>query len=441
MRRIILFFVLLLPSIYAAKWLIENPGMMSVTWLGYRIETFTSLFFIAAIFTLLIIWSITSFIRSILFAPARYKSRHSLVRQNKGLNALSQAMIALATQDSKTAKSALAKAEKLLPELAATPLLRAQLAHGEGKVEAAHHHLQQLTENKETAFLGYLALAKSALRQKQYEEAQHHALHAFKQRPDNHALALLCVESAFRNSDWAVADEVIRRAMKRKALEKSEGRELLSMMHTHRAQLSHQKGEFELSESYVTQALKVTRHFLPAVIEDASVLADRGDKRSLHRLLSAQWKYTPNPKLADIYAHALEDSSAKRQEKAFDKLIKSAPEHPESHVAAAKIAIATANWERARNELKIALTKLQTARLYSLMAEVEKHENGEGAAVESWLNRAVEANLDEAWVCNQCGSVHEEWEMFCSSCDAFHSIHWHLPGRIIRDAKDTPLLA
>lgn len=441
MRKIFVFFLLLLPSIYGAKWLIEHPGKMDVTWLGYRVETYSSLFFIAAIFALIAIWAVVSVIRSVIFAPARNKTRRQLSRQKKGVDALSHAVIALATHDTKSAKSALAKAEKLLPELAATPLLKAQLAHSEGKQDAAQFHLQQLTEHQDTAFLGYSALARTALRAKQYDEAQQHALRAFKQSPSNPSVAELCIEAALRNSDWAVADEIIRKATRAKAINKSDAHELLAMMHTHRAQLAHQKGEFELSEGYVKQALKVKAHFLPAVIEDASVLADRGDKRSLHRLLAAQWKYAPNPKLADIYAHALEDSSPNRQVKSFDKLIKSAPEHPESHVAAAKIAIATANWDRARNELKIALTKLQTARIYRLMAQVEKSENGDSKNVQEWLNRAVEAPLDEAWVCNQCGSVHDEWEMFCSSCDAFHSIHWHMPGRIIREEKDIALLA
>ena len=440
MRRLIVFFLLLTPCLYGSRWLMDHPGRISISWMGYRIETYTSLFALACLFAFVLLWSMIALIRFIWNLPSRQRHKRHRKQQEKGVHALSQALLCLAAHDTKAAHKALGKAETLLPSMAAMPLLRAQLAHQEGKEDQVQRQLEQLSDHQETAFLGHAAMLRSAMRRKDYGAAASTGTKAFDGNPKQPAIAKLTLEALLRHEDWAGAETLIRKATKSRAFDKDQAREFLAMLHTHRAQAAHLRGEFERSEEYVKLALKAKPHFLPAVIEDASVLADRGDKRALHRLLAAQWKYAPNPKLAEIYAHALEDSSAKKQERAFDKLIQSAPEHPESHVAAAKIAIATAQWERARNELKIALTKLQTARLYRLMADVEKGEHADSKAVEQWLARAVEAPLDEAFVCHACGHVHDEWAMFCTSCDHFNSVHWHLPGKIIQRETSDGLL-
>ncbi len=424
MSRIIALILLLIPAIYGASWMVENPGIVRFEWFGYRIEAPAALLAFMLICVILALWALSSLISTVAMAPFRTKRHYKYVRQQRGIEAMNHAMIALATHDVKAAKSALAKADKYLPENPATLLMHAQLSHKNQDNSQTKQYLEALSHHESAAFLGQCGLARSLVREKKYAEALHHAREAFSQKPNNSWVAQSFLEIALRNHAWIEATEGVRIAVRARAISKDEGRHLEAMMHTYRSAEAIKSTHFMAAEEYLQQALKSEKHFLPAAIAYARLLSDQNERRKFVKLIHAQWRYKPHPTLTELYLDMLQDASPKKKEKAIEKLTSYSSEHGESDIATAMVAIENAQWEKARNALKIALTKEKTARIYQMLAAVEKGEHGDNKAAEKWLTKAAGAMSDKQWLCSQCGTSHEQWQMVCDHCDSFDSIVW-----------------
>lgn len=71
------------------------------------------------------------------------------------------------------------------------------------------------------------------------------------------------------------------------------------------------------------------------------------------------------------------------------------------------------------------------------MAEVAEAEENDLHTAHDWLIRAANAPADPRWVCDACGNAVDTWSAHCGSCDAFDSLEWRTPKRVVAIADDT----
>ena len=108
----------------------------------------------------------------------------------------------------------------------------------------------------------------------------------------------------------------------------------------------------------------------------------------------------------------------------LDALAAAAPEHAESALLRARAALDAGQFADARRHAEAALTRgLTQRRVWRLLAEVGERD-GDAVAAVAALHQAASAEPDPQWRCDACGTVHVDWHMVCSRCDATGQINW-----------------
>src|SRR3546814_10790609 len=72
------------------------------------------------------------------------------------------------------------------------------------------------------------------------------------------------------------------------------------------------------------------------------------------------------------------------------------------------------------------------------MADVEMRENNDAEAARAWLERAVEAEPDPAWVSRDTGVALGDWAAVPPD-GSFDALEWRVPDRLRRLAHVSPL--
>ena len=132
MTRIILFLVSLAVVATGVAWIADRPGEVSISWMGYRVETsvMVAAFAIAALVLIaLLLWSI---VRAILHSPEHASLFFRHRRAVKGYLAISRGLIAIGAGDLHVARKSAADATRLSPGDPLALLLTAQSAQMAG---------------------------------------------------------------------------------------------------------------------------------------------------------------------------------------------------------------------------------------------------------------------------------------------------------------------
>src|SRR4051812_36199337 len=113
MIRVVVFFLAIAIAALAAAWLADRPGAVTITWLGYSIET--SVMVAAAAVAILCAWAV--FLWSLL--RLIFRSRHLIARgranrrRNNAQRAVARGLIAIGAGDITMARRYAAEAERL----------------------------------------------------------------------------------------------------------------------------------------------------------------------------------------------------------------------------------------------------------------------------------------------------------------------------------------
>ena len=95
----------------------------------------------------------------------------------------------------------------------------------------------------------------------------------------------------------------------------------------------------------------------------------------------------------------------------------------------AEIAMQAGDWATARSRLEAALDAQPTARVFRLLAELERQSGGSSAKAQEWLARATDAEPDRAWVCDDTGEVLAAWQPLAPS-GRFDAVNWSTPPKV-----------
>src|ERR1700738_4865228 len=143
MFRVLFFFIVLLILALGDAWLVEQPGQITLTWQGYRIETSFLVglgILLAVVVAVVMIWSILRY--SFRLPPAMSVANRAR-RREKGYAALSRGIIAVGMGDARLASNAAAEVQRILPDEPLALLLMAEAAQLTGNHRAAEAAFQE----------------------------------------------------------------------------------------------------------------------------------------------------------------------------------------------------------------------------------------------------------------------------------------------------------
>ncbi|MBG6177795.1 HemY protein [Labrenzia sp. EL_208] len=433
MIRVFLFFLLLFGLAAGFGWVADLPGTISVSWDGYVWEqppVVVALVVGALLAVFLIaVWIIRVILKSPQIANRFFKRR----RQDKGYAALSHGLIALGTGDAKLARRHGLEADRLLSEEPAAKLLLAQTAQLAGKDDEARQRFESMLDDPETKALGLHGLFVEAERHREPVAARHYAEEAAKTSPGLEwaGKAVLGYQAVAHH--WDEALKTLERNYAAKLLDKKSYRRERAVILTALAQ-KLEDGEPERAFSLAKEAHGLALDLVPAAVLTSRLATRRGDIRKAAKVLEATWRLSPNPELAETYAHVRTGDSAVDRLKRVKSLSAQRTNTPEGAMAIARAAIEAREFEEARTQLKKVLQSEPTRSAFLLMAEVEEAEHGDKGRMRDWLARALKAPQDKAWVAD--GIVSAEWQPVSPVTGKLDAFQWTNPGTAVDEDGD-----
>lgn len=436
MRALFLFFLLAILAV-GGVWLADNPGAVSLSWQGWRVDTsFAVLLLVLAVFAVVVALGYRAwlFVRR---APGQLGRAYRESRARKGYQALNLGMVAVAAGDGAQARKQATRADSFLDNPPLTVLLKAQAAQLNGDEGAAEGFFRAMLDDPQTEYLGIRGLLNQAIRRNDAQTAITLAQRAFRLNPKSDWAGPSLFEHQVRVGDWAGAEETLEGMARHKLVASTTTRHRQAVIAFARACELPENDDSGVALKYLDRAFSLDPGFAPAACAYGEALIGADRARKAQNVIEKAWGVFPHPALVDLYLRALVLSDPLKKVGAVEKLIRANPDHPESRIASAAVALEAKLWGEARQNLEVLVKETAelggglSARVCRMMAELEEHEHGDEAHAREWLVRASMADPDPAWVCDDCGHVRAEWSAHCPKCQGIDTQSWRTPPSVV----------
>ncbi|SDU41194.1 heme biosynthesis protein HemY [Stappia sp. ES.058] len=437
MIRLLIFIALVFIVAVGSAWIADKPGIITLDWQGYQIETGVMTAAVALLGVLavgIILWNVALYVLRTPDHVGRFFRRR---RKDRGYDAMSKGLLALGVGDAAGAGRHGAEAAKLLPGEPATQLLLAQSAQLDGRHEEARSRFEAMLDDPALRPVGLHGLYIEAERLNEPVAARHYAEEAARLMPglDWAGRAVLGYQAV--SGDWADAIKTLEKNYAAKLVDKKTFRRHKAVLLTAQA-LELEDRDPDAARQKASEAHGLAPALVPAAVLAARLATRRGDIRKAMKVVETTWKLTPHPELADAYAHARTGDSAQDRLKRVKSLAALRAHNAEGALALAQAAIEANEWELARSQMKAALRLEPTQRVFLMMADLEERQHGDRGRVREWLARAVRAPSDPAWVAD--GVVSETWSPVSPVDGRLDAFVWTTPPATL-DHHDDPLEA
>ena len=429
MWRALAFLALLAVGAFAAVWIADRPGSVTIVWNGYEIAMSLAIALVGVLIATLVIGLVWAVVRGVIGLPDFLVRGSRERRRAKGFTALSRGMVAVGSGDPLAARRHAGDAERLLGTEPLTLLLKAQAAQISGDRQAAETAFQRMVDDPETRVLGLRGLFVEARRREDEVAARAYAAEAARLAPSvtwaNDAL----LEAQCADGDWGGALETVERRGSLGLIEKGASRRQRAVLLTAAAQ-SREAGEPEAAGERVLQAVKLAPELIPAAAIAGRLLARRGDFKKGAKIVEAAWKANPHPDLAKVYLGLRTGDSVRDRLARAETLAKLSSWDPEGRFAVAQAAFDAREFGQAREALKPLLADRPTARACLMMAKVEEAEHGAGSGrAREWLSRAAHAPRDSMWIAD--GVASPVWAPVSPVTGRLDAFEWREPPNAI----------
>ncbi len=425
MLKIIFWFLALAAAAAGLTWLAEHPGVVSIEWLGWRIESMPAALALGIVAAgAFAVWLVLRILRMILATPGAARDYFRLRRRRKGLDELTGGMMALLAGDAAAARKAARNAARLAPGEAAARLLEARAAQELGDDRAAGSILKEMLDDDRTRAAALHGLYEQARRAGDAAAASAWAERAYAAHPALPWAARAVLAAAAAREDWPAVRALLDRQRRDGLISKQEARRKQAVALTAEALRMEEKDPAAAAEMAV-RAHKLDPALIPAATTAGGILASTGAMRRAAKILEKTWKLAPHPDIAEIYAHLRAGDSPADRLKRVRRLLRVSAGGEEGAVALARAAIEAREWETARGALRSWLSEDPSSRVCQLMAEIEQEQYGDRGRAREWLARAVRARRNPAWTAD--GMVSPEWLPASPVSGEIGVFEWKIP--------------
>ncbi|MEM9343002.1 MAG: heme biosynthesis HemY N-terminal domain-containing protein [Pseudomonadota bacterium] len=348
-------------------------------------------------------------------------------REREGFEALSDAMMALASGEGRTAMAKAARAERKLQRPELTNLIIAQAAEMSGDASKAEEVYRTLLEDDRTRFVGVRGIMKQKLLGGDTETAKALAEKAFDLKPRHEETQDVLLRLQADKGDWSGARQTLGAKLKYGYLPRNVHRRRDAVLALGEAQAHAEAGRVSEARDAAIQANKLSPDLVPAAVMAAESYVALGQKRYATRVLVKAWNVMPHPDLAAAFAAIEPDEAPEARLKRFRPLTRQHVTNPETKMWLAELHLAAKDYGAARKSMGDLAEADPTARSLTIMAAIERGEGAPDSVVESYLARAVNASRGPQWVCDVDQYVAPRWVPVCPSCGGFDTLSWRVP--------------
>lgn len=424
MVRIILFLLILAALAFGAAWLADQPGTVSILWLGRQIEfeVFTGL--VALLLAAAAVMALISLAGWLVSSPALAARAVRRRRGAKGQEAISRGIVAIGAGDRRAAERHVAEARKFAPDQPLTMLLAAQVAQLGGDRGGAEAAFRAMLDKPDTKLLGLRGLYVEAQRRSDAPVARAIAEEAVKASATAGWAEQAVLESQTLDGDWDGALASIERQYAARVIDKERARRQRAVLLTAKA-VALEDDDPPAARALAVEAHGLAPTLVPAAAAAGRLLAAEGDTRKASRIIEAAWKAMPHPDLAEAYAHARRGDSRMDELHRVEHLARLTPSHPEGLIAVARAAIDAGEFATAHRALDELVQDHPTQRACLLMAELNAKELGDHGRAREWMARALRAPRDPAWTAD--GQTSDVWLPASPVSGRLDAFAWKVP--------------
>jgi HemY protein len=395
MRRILLFLLALSALVVAAVWLANDPGVASLTWRGWRLETSVGVLLVLIVIVVLVLGAVLRLLAWVRGGLQAFTARRREKRVRRGLVTLGDGFSAVHAGQGAAARRLAQEAANLLGDSPAVLVLRKQAAALDGDAAELKAAAEALLERPETEMAALRALSTRALKDGDVIGAVSYARRAMT-RGETPAWAVhLTLDSEIAAGRWSDAITVLDSAAGRDVYAPSELQRLRARLRVHQAQALLAEGQ-PVPAARTAQRAMDEGGGIPAVAIYAKAMAAQGKGRKAASDIERAFAQQPDAALVAAYRALVPGETSLDWARRVETLVQSQPDHAESRLAVAEASLGAELWGRARNRLGGLTSDLQPghvrARAARLMADLENGETGDSDAVARWLREAMKAN-------------------------------------------------
>ena len=439
--KVLFFFGIVLAAALGAAHLAETGQPLVIQFNGVEYTLGPVQAAIAALIALFGAWLIVQLLRLALAfvrflagdrtAIDRYFDRS---RERKGYQALAEGMLAVASGEGRLAQDKAVKAARYLDQPHLTNLLAAQAAETSGDAARAEEVYRAMLADNRTRFVGIRGLMQQKLALGDTQTALRLAEKAYALKPAHHDIQDTLLSLQTRTHDWKGARATLKDKRRQGALpgDVHLRRDAVLALQEASEVLAH--GNSISAREAAISANRASPDLVPAAVLAARSYLAQKDTRNASRLLQKAWGAQPHPALAAAYAEIVPDETPAQRMRRFDDLVRQKPDHDESRLLRAELALAAEDFPAARRALGDLAETRPTVRSLAIMAAVERGEGAEESVVRGWLARAMNASRGPQWVCDNCHNIMAEWAPICDSCHGFDTLTWREPPVAARAA-------
>ncbi len=356
-------------------------------------------------------------------AISRYFER---ARKRRGLEALTDGFLALASGEGEKALTKARKAEKLLENRTLTNLLMAQAAQAKGNSTMAGEYYKRLLNDERARFVGVRGLLSQQIEAGNDEKARKLAIKALEMRPAHAPTQDMLLGLQNKTGDWQGARRTLGEVKRAGRLPRDVYYRRDAVLALQQAQAAQDDGDSPLAQDLALEAHRLAPGLVPAAAMAARAQMARGSARKAASILKKAWKLAPHPELAQAYAEIEPAESPSARVKRFEKLL-ATHEGEEAAMTRAELLIGAEDFPAARRAIGSLHETAPTQRVMTIMAAIERGEGSDDAVVRGWLARALTAPRGPQWVCESCQHIHARWTAICENCASFDTLSWQSP--------------
>ncbi len=365
--------------------------------------------------------SLIGFLRGDDTALNRFFERRS---ERKGQSFLLSAYTASFEGDYEKALLDIKRSKKYLKSRSLPNILSLSSYEAKGNLLKQEEIFKELIKDKTTRSMGLFGLIKMKLSEGNTSLALKLTERLIKLKPQNLSFNKTFLNLQITEGDWEGALTTYKKINKIKKMDKetySKGESILLF----------QKAKELRSEGKTLEALKVSRQALKrsaALVPNSIFLSElellEGQKKRAEAALLSAWKAIPHPDIAKKFAEIENNESVDARIERFKKILNVKKTDIETKTLKAELNILSENFPEARRSIiDLIETDKANAKIYTLMAAIEKGVGSSDAVVKGWLAKAVTARRSKTWICSNCDSQ-SEWEPVCKKCGEFSTLDW-----------------
>jgi len=443
MRKLLVLLIFLLGIGSGVAWLADHPGSVIINWENWQLETsFAVLAMGGALFLFLAMLIEAGFIWAKRELPFVGANRH-LKQQQKGIEALNQAVLSLAIGEGQAAKKLVDKASRLLPPQPMTHVIAAQAAELIGDKEGARREFEALSQSGEGSFLGVRGLLMSAMSEGRTREAIRLSEEALKLKPKSKWAIKTHFRLLIKEANWIGALTIFRAGLKEKCFEKEEALRVERALLFCKAREADLSGNVIAALSFARSSHSFDKGFIPAAILLSRLEKTGGNALKASKVIEATWNIKPDRRLAEVFNDLEVGERATERLRRVKKLTSKTLNHIETRIYLADQNIKAEHFEDAEGLIETLLEDVTLKSVYELKAELIRAK-GESGAFE-WDTKAETGEVNNIYRCSSCGTSQKVWNAICPTCDEFGSFEYKSSKEVVESipqkSSETPIIA